>query len=70
MEPFRGHYEWTPVRAAMTPDPLALDASAPISTAARHLLENGFNSLPVTSEGVLLGMIARSDLLRVLARGP
>jgi CBS domain-containing protein len=69
MEPFRGHYEWTAVRAVMTTELLALDPSTPIRAAAGSLLERGFNSVPVTSGGVLLGMVARSDLLRVLAHG-
>lgn len=68
MEPFRGHYEWTSVRAAMTVDPLVLAPDTTISAAARTFLAAGFNGIPVASGGRLLGMIARSDLLRILAR--
>src|SRR6266704_491999 len=50
LQPHRGHYEWTTVRAV-----------------ARLLLERSCNSVPVTTGRVLLGMIGRSDLLRLLA---
>src|SRR5262249_31332255 len=34
MEPYRGHYEWTMVSAAMTPDPVTVSAEAPITAVA------------------------------------
>jgi CBS domain-containing protein len=67
MEPYRGHYEWTPVRAAMTPDPVTVAPDTPVREVA-GVLERGFNSVPVTHDGKLVGMIARSDLVRLLAR--
>jgi CBS domain-containing protein len=67
MEPHRGHWEWTPVRTAMTPDPVHVAADAPIGAVAALLLEHGFNSVPVVAEGRLLGIARRADLLRVLA---
>jgi CBS domain-containing protein len=67
LEPHRGHYEWTAVRAAMTADPVTVNADAPIATVARVLLERSFNSVPVMESGRLVGMVARRDLLRVLA---
>ena len=70
MEPHRGHYEWTAVQAAMTPNPVTVPADAPIGEVANLLLERGFNSVPVTSGEELRGMIARRDVLRVLARDP
>jgi CBS domain-containing protein/hemerythrin-like domain-containing protein len=66
MEPYRGHYEWTTARAAMTPDPVTVGADAPITAVARVLLERRFNSVPVTERGRLLGMVTRHDLLRLL----
>ena len=66
-EPHRGHWEWTPVRTAMTPDPVHVAPDAPIATVAAVLLEHGFNSVPVVAEGRLLGIVRRSDLVRVLA---
>ena len=69
MEPHRGHYEWTAVRAAMTADPVTVAPETPIAAVARLLLGRGFNAVPVAESGQLLGMIARSDLLRALG-GP
>jgi CBS domain-containing protein len=51
----------------MTPDPVAVDADTPVAAVARLLLARSFNSLPVTEGGRLVGMIGRSDLLRLLA---
>jgi len=67
LQPHRGHYEWTAVRAAMTPDPVTVGPDAPIATVARLLLEGCFNGLPVVAAGALVGMVGRSDLLRLLA---
>jgi CBS domain-containing protein len=66
LDPHRGHYEWTAVRTAMTPDPVSVAPETPVPAVARLLVGRGFNALPVTERGVLLGMIARSDVLRVL----
>ena len=68
MEPHRGHFEWTAVRAAMTPDPLTVAPEATVRGVASILLERGFNSLPVVNGDQLVGMIARSDVIRVLAQ--
>ncbi len=67
LQPHRGHYEWTTVRAAMTPDPVTVEPETPVRAVARLLLARSFNSVPVTTGRVLLGMIGRSDLLRLLA---
>lgn len=67
LEPHRGHFEWTPVGIAMTPDPLAVAPGAPLGSVMRLLLERNFNSVPVIAAGELLGMICRSDVLRALA---
>jgi CBS domain-containing protein len=67
LQPHRGHYEWTAVRAAMTPDPVTVGPETPIRAVARLLLERSFNAVPVTVGKVLVGMVARSDLLRLLA---
>jgi tRNA nucleotidyltransferase (CCA-adding enzyme) len=67
MEPYRGHYEWTRVRTAMTPDPVSVPPAMPVAGVAHLLLARGFNALPVTAEGELQGMVSRSDVLRAVA---
>src|SRR6185369_14222366 len=64
MEPHRGHYEWTAVRAAMTPEPVCVTPDTPVQAVARVLVERGFNAVPVTDGSNLVGVIARSDVLR------
>jgi CBS domain-containing protein/hemerythrin-like domain-containing protein len=70
LEPHRGHLEWTTVRAAMTPNPITVAPETPASSVAHLLVERGFNAVPVTSGGNLLGMICRSDLLALLDEPP
>lgn len=71
IEPFRGHCEWTSVRAVMTPNPLVVEPEAPVEQIAELLLEHGFNSvLVVACDGVLVGIVSRRDLLAILARTP
>jgi CBS domain-containing protein len=67
LEPYRGHLEWTSVRAAMTLEPATVGEDTPVHSVARLLLERQVNAVPVVVDGILVGMIARSDLLRLLA---
>jgi len=68
LEPHRGQYEWTPVRSAMTPDPVTVDAATPIRVVVRLLLERSFNGVPVVAGGTLVGMrCSRSAAARVPA---
>lgn len=56
------------VREVMTPDPITVGADEPIQTAARLLEENEISGLPVVdSGGVLVGVLAESDLVRARA---
>jgi CBS domain-containing protein len=64
LEPHHGHYEWTPVRVAMSPDPVTVEPHATAGAVARLLLARCYNAVPVVAGSTLLGMIARSDLLR------
>ncbi len=66
LEPHRGQFEWTPVRAAMTHRPVTVQAHTPVQSIARLLVERCINSVPVMAGSGLVGMVARSDLLRVL----
>jgi CBS domain-containing protein len=68
MEPYRGHFEWTTVASAMTPGPITVGPEAPLDDVMGLLVEHGFNGVPVTAGEELLGMIARTDILRALAR--
>jgi CBS domain-containing protein len=67
MEPYHGHYEWTPVRTAMTTSPVSVTPDTPLEVVATILLDGGFNSVPVSTDGELVGMIARRDVLGAFA---
>jgi CBS domain-containing protein len=69
MEPYRGHFEWTAVRAAMTPDPVTVRPGTPAAAVARLLVDRSFNAVPVTEDGELVGIVSRSDVLRGLTAG-
>ena len=69
LAPHRGHFEWTRVRTAMTPDPVTVAPHTPAHSVAQLLLERCFNGVPVVAEGILVGMVTRSDLLRLLVGG-
>lgn len=66
--PYRGHFEWTAVRAAMSGEPVTVGAEALLPAVAALLLERGINSVPVVAGDRLVGMVSRMDLLRPLAR--
>jgi CBS domain-containing protein/hemerythrin-like domain-containing protein len=69
MEAHRGHFEWTPVGTAMTPDPVTVTPDTPLALVARLMLRRGFNGIPVAEHGKLFGMISRSDVLAALDVG-
>lgn len=48
----------------MTPDPMTINADAPVTEAADLMLTYKFSSLPVMREGRLVGIITVTDLLR------
>lgn len=68
VEPYRGHLEWTPVRAAMASDLVTVAPDTPVGVVARTLIDRDLNALPVASDGQLVGMIRRSDMLGVFLR--
>ncbi len=54
----------------MTPDPIVIDESATVDDAVRLLEENDISGLPVVdSQGVLLGVISQTDIVRARAVG-
>jgi CBS domain-containing protein len=67
MNPHLGQFEWTIAELAMTPYPVTVAPHTPIGTVMSLLLERSFISVPVASNGELLGMIARTDVIRALA---
>lgn len=51
-----------PVEKAMTPNPVTIDAGAPIREAIRVMDEGSFRGLPVTEGGRLVGILTARDL--------
>ena len=55
------------VDSIMTPDPITINAEAPIAEAARVMLEHKIGGLPVVSgDGRLVGIITETDICRVV----
>ena len=54
----------------MTPDPIVIDESATVDEAVRLLEENEISGMPVVDrDGVLLGVISQTDIVRARAVG-
>jgi CBS domain-containing protein len=59
----------TTVKDVMTPDPTSVPSDAPAVEAARRMVTSNVGSLPVVSDGALVGMVTDRDLvLNVLAK--
>ena len=70
LRPHHGYLPVTRVSAAMTADPITIDADAPIETAATLLLRHKIGGLPVVSQnGDLTGIITETDLLSGFLQG-
>jgi len=67
LDPHLGHFEWTPVRIAMTTQPRTIAPDATLDDVARALRAGRFNAVPVVEGGALVGMVSRHDCLRVVA---
>ncbi len=52
----------------MTEDPVTIEASAPVSVAARLIARRKHNRLPVVEHGRLVGVVTRLDVLEALTR--
>ena len=50
------------VRDWMTPNPVAVERTAPVTEAAKLMREGGFRRLPVLDEGMLVGIVSDRDL--------
>jgi CBS domain-containing protein len=64
--PIAERVEWTAVRTAMTAAPVAVTPDTPAVDVARLLVARGFNAVPVSERGELVGVISRGDILRGL----
>lgn len=53
---------------AMTSPAVTIRATEPVSTAAQLMVERGINRLPVVSDGELVGIVTRADLVRAFHR--
>ncbi|OAA31271.1 hypothetical protein AT15_07180 [Kosmotoga arenicorallina S304] len=54
----------SPVKEIMQREVLTVKATAPVSEAARKMVENGSGSVLVLDKGILAGIITKSDLMR------
>ena len=50
----------------MTRNPLTIAPDAPIERAAKLMRDQGIGALPVTRDGILLGLVTKSDVFRAL----
>ena len=55
----------TTVQHVMTKSPVTIEASASLEDAARLMTEKNVSKLPVLDEGILVGVISASDIMRV-----
>jgi CBS domain-containing protein len=60
----------TPVVQVASSPLRTVQAGTPLSDAWAALLDAGVHHLPVVSEGVIMGVVTSTDLLRVSAQGP
>jgi CBS domain-containing protein len=65
----RAVLDGTPVREAMTAEPVTIEAKASIEEAVRLLIARRVNRLPVLRRGKLVGIVTRHDLLAGLRPG-
>lgn len=59
-----------PVTDIMTSSPITLDGDAHAYEAAMVMMQNNIHHLPIVAEGKLLGMVARSDFMRLETEHP
>ena len=53
---------------AMSSPPLTISPSRPVHEAARKLVSEGVNRLPVIEDGKLVGILTRADIVRAFSR--
>ncbi len=57
------------VADVMTPNPVTVDADAPIEDVATMLSERDVSRLPVLERGELVGIVSKHDIVRAIAGG-
>ncbi len=60
----------TPVTDVMTRDPITLEGDALAYEAALLMMQNHIHHLPITAGGKLIGMVSRSDFMRLETEHP
>ena len=60
----------TPIRDIMSKDPISIDAGDLAYEAALTMMRNKIHHLPVTEDGKLIGMVSRSDFMRIETEHP
>jgi Zn-dependent protease/predicted transcriptional regulator len=61
----------TPVGAVMTRMPLkTLPSDADLAAAMELMVENSIHQVPIVSDGALVGMVSRGDVMRYMKLGP
>lgn len=54
------------VDEAMTPDPVSIQPDSSLETVATLMVDRNYHTLPVVSEGRLVGILGKEDVLRML----
>ncbi len=65
-----GHSGELPVTRIMSASPITLDGDAHAYEAALVMMQHHIHHLPITSDGELIGMVARSDFMRLETEHP
>ena len=60
----------TPAKEFMAYEPITIAADAPISEAARRMLQHKIGALPVVEYGEMVGILTETDLCRLLILQP
>jgi acetoin utilization protein AcuB len=58
------------VREIMTRDPITIEPGATAQDAAALMVRKKFGALPVVKDGILVGIVTETDLLRYFAESP
>jgi len=59
-----GYIDSTEAKSAMEPNPLTVTSNTPLHDASRLMLEHKLESLPVLEDGIVVGILTSSDIMR------